>query len=132
MAGVLPPRRRFVGQPAHRVIPPIGAPTIGKNLAGPGFRTIRRQRAKNFPLSSIHENLDFQAFPKLFLAEMWNIRSLRPKKFGNRVFFKFRSHFPESECSIPVDRGALGWRISKAKQGEDITAPDFQEDNVVD
>ena len=59
-------------------------------------------------------------------------QKLTTEKIWKSRFFKFRSHFPESECSIPVDRGALGWRISKAKQGEDITAPDFQEDNVVD
>jgi hypothetical protein len=47
---------------------------------------MRRKGARNFPLFSVNENLDFQIFPKLFLAESWNIRNLPAKKFGKRVF----------------------------------------------
>jgi len=43
---------------------------------------ILRKDARNFPLFSINENLDFQIFPNLSLAETGEINDLRLEKFG--------------------------------------------------
>ncbi|MGO9759045.1 MAG: hypothetical protein ACLPNY_20800 [Roseiarcus sp.] len=67
---------------------------------------------------SVNENLDFQIFPKIFLAESWNFRSLRAKKFGKRVFRIWRPPF------LATARWAGG--IKK----QSTTIPHFQKENV--
>jgi hypothetical protein len=54
---------------------------ICKSLAKRAGDRLRCERRAKSPLFSASENSDFQIFPKLFLAILWNIRTLRVKKF---------------------------------------------------
>ncbi|MGO8833213.1 MAG: hypothetical protein ACLQE9_10430, partial [Roseiarcus sp.] len=86
---------------------------------GRAFARLQRQCARNFPLFSMRENLDFQIFPKLFLAETRKIRGLGVKKFGKRTFLDFTA-------SIAVI--ALPLRGENRNQATTIRR--FQKENV--